>query len=276
MSRKSLLCIIIIITSIFPFVLFIFFPYIHRWSLLILPAFLIISVYPKWNVAILIALFLSTLKYTFVFIRPDFSSKVLFDLMIGTVENYLIFFTVAYFIIQRAQLLKEVQELTLIDQLTGAYNRRYFDLYLEKAIPVGERAELPIQLILLDIDYFKRINDMYGHILGDKVLKQLVEVIKGTIRVSDDLVRLGGEEFAVLVPQTTTEGCVLIAERLRHAVETANFVYKDTKVDVTISIGISKYEKGTSKTHLIEQADMALYQAKKNGRNQVVVKNHQL
>ncbi len=274
MDRKIVLGTLIIITIILPFVLFMIFPHVAIWSMLIIPGFLTIITYPKWSVAVSIALFLSALKYTAVLEESGFSSKILFDLIIGTIENYLIFFMVAYYIIKNAKLLKEVQELTLVDQLTGAYNRRYFDLYMAKAVVISERAELPIHLILLDIDHFKPLNDTYGHVFGDEVLKKITEVIKANSRASDDLVRVGGEEFAILVPETRTEDCLKIAERVRQTVEETDISYKDKKANITISLGVTRYQKGTSVAQLFEQADKALYQAKKNGRNQVVVNTY--
>ncbi len=276
MNRKIILGTLFIITIFLPFILFIIFPQAARWSMLIIPGFLTVVAYPKWSVAVPIALFLSVLKYTTVLTKSVFSSEILFNLIIGTTENYLIFFLVSYFIIKNAKLLKEVQELTLVDQLTGAYNRRYFDLYMAKAVVISERAELPIHLILLDIDHFKPLNDTYGHVFGDEVLKKVTEVIKANSRASDDLVRVGGEEFAILVPETRTEDCLKIAERVRQAVEETDISYKDKKANITISLGVTRYQKGTSVGRLYEQADKALYQAKANGRNQIVNYSHHI
>jgi diguanylate cyclase (GGDEF)-like protein len=272
--NKKLLSLLIVITIILSFVLYINFYHNVILSLLIIPGILMIVAFPKWSVAISVLLILSVIKYTLVVIYIDFSYDLFIELLVGTIINYSIFFTIAYFRIQHEKLLKSVQELTLIDQLTGVYNRRYFDLYMEKAIPLSERTGLPFHLIILDIDHFKRINDTYGHIFGDEVLKKVVDVIKSNIRGYDGLVRMGGEEFAILVPETTDKECQIIAERVRQAVETANFTYKGKRVDVTVSLGLSDYKKGTSIPKLIEQVDQALYHAKTNGRNQVVKFSH--
>lgn len=192
MNKKLLLWLLIVITIILPFVLFIFFPYNTIWSLLLIPIVFVVVACQNWGVAISIAFLLSVLEYAFTFTYYGFSHTLFIELLVGTIINYSIFFTIVYFKIQYEKLLKKVQKLTVIDPLTGVYNRRYFNLYIEKAIPLGERTGSPFHLILIDIDHFKKINDTYGHMFGDEVLKKVARLIKANVRKSDGVVRLGG------------------------------------------------------------------------------------
>jgi diguanylate cyclase (GGDEF)-like protein/PAS domain S-box-containing protein len=153
------------------------------------------------------------------------------------------------------------------DTLTGVFNRRWFQNVLDHEIRQSERYQREFALILFDIDHFKWVNDQHGHHAGDRVLCQLVELITQRIRSSDVLARWGGEEFILLLPETSRDNARRIAEMLRCAVEQENF--KIIK-GLTISLGITYYETGDKATPIIRRADAALYAAKHQGRNRSI------
>ena len=184
--------------------------------------------------------------------------------------NGAILITVSYLQLRHNKLLKHTQKLIIIDSLTGLYNRRYFDLYLEKTIPLSLRIDSPLTLMMIDIDHFKKINDNYGHLCGDEALKHISEIIKRNVRNSDAYVRFGGEEFAIILPNTHLDEGQILAERIRKAVEQADFTYHNENIHISISMGVSLYD-GENVEDFIEKTDKALYSAKENGRNQVVV-----
>lgn len=164
-------------------------------------------------------------------------------------------------------------ELSNTDPLTGLFNRRYFMEALENEFQRAQRKCGPLTLALLDIDHFKRVNDMYGHPQGDQVLMSLAAVVQGELRRYDIIARYGGEEFIILLPETSPEEGVALAERLRAAVEKMSLPDPAKKIRVTVSLGISTYPAGriTSVYDLVREADDALYRAKAGGRNQVCV-----
>ena len=123
---------------------------------------------------------------------------------------------------------------------------------------------------MIDIDCFKKVNDNYGHLCGDDALKHISEIIKRNVRNSDAYVRFGGEEFAIILPNTHLDEGRILAERIREAVEQSDFTYNNEHIHISISMGVSLYE-GEKVEGFIEKADKALYRAKENGRNQVVV-----
>jgi diguanylate cyclase (GGDEF)-like protein len=156
----------------------------------------------------------------------------------------------------------------IIDELTGAFNRRFFEAKIEDELNLAKRFRTKMSLIIFDIDHFKKINDTYGHQAGDTVLHEIGTVIKGLMSSVDSLCRYGGEEFAVIMPETSVEDAIDTAEKLRKAVEEHAFYGGETLINVTISLGISEYPThGIIKEALVEKADGALYQAKKSGRN---------
>lgn len=165
----------------------------------------------------------------------------------------------------------ELHESSIRDMLTGIHNRRYFNDVLAKEIAARERsAQYPVSLLLFDIDYFKRINDYYGHLAGDGLLAQLTRLVSARLRSSDTFARIGGEEFAAILPECGYAAAFELAEGIRHLVERAEFEL-DTPgetVQITISIGAAEYGSPMdSDQALLEQADSALYKAKQGGRN---------
>jgi diguanylate cyclase (GGDEF)-like protein len=166
-----------------------------------------------------------------------------------------------------------LEKLAITDFLTGIFNVRYFYHRIIEEFSRCQRYDLPISCLMVDIDHFKRVNDVYGHKAGDMVLKEFAGKLKKHSRKSDVVARYGGEEFVILLPQTTTEGAVAEAERIRACVKKARFKSLDGKLGLTVSIGVSTYPHEKIKTHedLIALADDALLRAKSRGRDKVVV-----
>ncbi len=174
--------------------------------------------------------------------------------------------------IANAQLHAKIEKMAVTDGLTGLFNHRKFQEKLEGEFKRMKRFSEPISLILADIDHFKKVNDTYGHPVGDLVLKGVASLIKETIRDIDIPARYGGEEFAVVLPGTSGEGAKNIAERLRRRVKDSPFSANGRQIEVSISIGIATSPSDAKgKEELIEKADQALYHAKHNGRDQSVL-----
>jgi len=167
---------------------------------------------------------------------------------------------------------RKLQQLATKDSLTHALNRRAFDERFDEEIHRFSRTQLPLSLLLLDIDFFKQYNDNYGHLAGDEALRQVVNVLSKASRTEDILARYGGEEFAIVLPNTPANKCTMIAERLRIAIESIQGLARP----LTISIGATTLEPGTSAptpNQIVHAADEALYLAKAAGRNCVCIKN---
>lgn len=173
--------------------------------------------------------------------------------------------------LRNASLYREAQRAALTDSLTGAANKRAFDYQIQRDISLARRYQQPLSLLLLDIDHFKQINDTHGHAAGDAVLRSVVEVIKRCCRDSDTVFRYGGEEFAVALPKANMTDGLIIAERIRNAVEDSGFQYQGTPIAVTLSIGCATHQDAESSNTLLERADQALYRAKRSGRNRTCV-----
>ena len=167
---------------------------------------------------------------------------------------------------------KDLEKKIHQDQLTGAFNRRAYDKKILEEMERFKRYGSVFSLMLIDADNFKKINDHYGHAVGDRCLKEIIKRTLPLLRVNDMLARYGGEEFAVIMPETESEGAREAAEKIRKTIEKIEFLYKNEEVKVTVSIGISQV-KSEDQNHLqiFERADIAVYKAKDNGRNQVFV-----
>lgn len=174
--------------------------------------------------------------------------------------------------IANARFHAEIERLAITDGLTGLFNHRHFQERLSQEFSRIDRFSEPLSVLIIDIDHFKKINDTYGHPVGDAVLKGVADKIRKTIRNIDISARYGGEEFAVILIGTDERGAMNMAERLRKAVMNKTFSADKNTFNVTISIGISTYTKGIKrKEELIEKADKALYQAKRGGRNRSIL-----
>ena len=167
---------------------------------------------------------------------------------------------------------KELKEQASHDYLTNLYNRRYFNELAQDIIKVAKREQKEYSVILLDIDKFKNINDTYGHLLGDEVIKLLASLLLKHTRESDVVSRFGGEEFAILLPFTNTEGACKIAEQLRIVVDNQKVkIDENQSIRFTISLGVDAInnDRDTDIAHSLDRADKALYIAKNAGRNRV-------
>jgi two-component system cell cycle response regulator len=162
---------------------------------------------------------------------------------------------------------EEIYRLTTVDGLTQVFNRRYFLEQLDREVSRAKRYRRELSLILFDIDHFKQINDNFGHLAGDYVLKQLATVVKGKIRREDILSRYGGEEFAIVLPEIDAPNAISLAEKIRKIVEKAPFKFEDTKISVTVSVGVATCGEGDDAASLIKRTDEKLYEAKGAGRN---------
>lgn len=156
---------------------------------------------------------------------------------------------------------------SLTDTLTGIANRRRFNQLIESEIGRFYRQGMkPFSVLILDIDFFKKINDQHGHLTGDKVLRGLAKLVSEMLRVSDEICRWGGEEFAIILPTASLQNAAVLADRIRIAIAEA----KLEGLDATVSIGAAEYARGESMEDLMKRADQALYSAKQGGRNRVV------
>jgi len=168
-----------------------------------------------------------------------------------------------------------LEKLSVTDYLTGVYNIRYFYSRLEEEFNRAERYHLPLSCVMMDIDYFKKVNDTYGHRVGDCVLRDFAQLVKRHTRKSDLFARYGGEEFILLLPQTPLDGAIVEARRLRKMITSTQFPHLGKGHTITASFGISGFpdEKIKHFDDLISLADNALYAAKRKGRDQIVVRS---
>jgi len=164
----------------------------------------------------------------------------------------------------------ELHNLAHLDGLTGCYNRKYIIDYLETEVKRCQKLEVPFSLLMFDLDFFKKVNDTYGHLAGDYVLKETVRLLKEKIlRASDVLGRYGGEEFVIVLSEAPHRTAADIAERIRKGIERHSFMFDGNKMEITISVGVASMKSGDTSLTLLEEADKALYKAKESGRNKV-------
>ncbi len=184
---------------------------------------------------------------------------------IAQIENLL---AALLYPLRNALLYRAALRCAIFDSLTGVKNRTAFDSNFRRDMEINRRNLTDLSIIVLDIDFFKRFNDRYGHAVGDLVLRQVANTVEQTIRGSDALYRVGGEEFVVVLNATDLKGAKLLAERIRERVADLNIEgLKNTKV--TLSLGVSLMRENDIPQSLFERADTALYQAKRSGRDQV-------
>lgn len=181
--------------------------------------------------------------------------------------------------VESLEMSSQFEELSLTDHLTGIYNRRFLTKRMEEELNRCSRHDLNLTILFLDLDHFKKFNDTYGHLAGDEALKQIAALLSSAARQMDIVARYGGEEFCIILPNTTKKQSVLLAERIRRAVENESF-YTGENLPVgkmTVSIGVASYpEDGDTLADLVKGADIALYQAKAKGRNCVLFFNREM
>ena len=172
--------------------------------------------------------------------------------------------------LENARLHGQVQRQAVTDELTGLANRRSFLARLEAEIVRSRRSGSPLGIVLSDLDDFKRVNDTYGHAAGDLALRSFAAIVRSNSRDVDLPVRLGGEEFAVLLPDTDLDGAAQLAERIRESLESASIDYEDAHISLTASFGVSCFPATANAEDLLTDADRRLYDAKRRGKNTVV------
>lgn len=218
-------------------------------------------------------------KYLFPF-KPDSSFGSSFDFMqqsctMGPLRDQDHSISSLFLIVQDVTELaaseQRLIELNTKDALTGIYNRRYLEAHLKDECERHVRYNRKMSLMMFDIDFFKKVNDTYGHQCGDLVLKTLATEISLLARSTDYFVRYGGEEFCCVLPETSAEEAVNQAERFRCHIAALVMSYKEAKIQVTISLGIAELRSGDSPDQVLKRADDALYEAKNVGRNRVVL-----
>lgn len=181
-------------------------------------------------------------------------------------------FALARDITETEKLSDYLSKLAMTDELTGLYNRRAFMMALEKQLATASRAKRDLSVLALDIDYFKKINDKYGHTVGDVTLRHFADIVTNTIRIQDVFGRVGGEEFSIILPDTDVDAAVTLAERIRVAVDDTSIPNADGDIHFTVSIGVACFDAtNDNSAALLKHADEALYEAKGAGRNQVKV-----
>ncbi len=164
----------------------------------------------------------------------------------------------------------QTRHMSVTDALTGLYNRRHFEDNLEREFLRASRYNNNLSFAIIDVDFFKKVNDTYGHSTGDYVLKEVAYLILQNLRKTDMVFRYGGEEFAVIITETPLKQAVIPLERLRKSIEEYPFSYNGQNLKITVSIGASEVNEKTETVHqLFEEADKALYKAKESGRNQI-------
>ncbi len=173
---------------------------------------------------------------------------------------------------ERILMLKRLQDLAITDGLTKLYNSRHFYKQLDSEVDRSKRYNHSLTLLFMDIDYFKHYNDSYGHLEGDKVLARFGKVIKSCLRKMDTAYRYGGEEFTVILPETSKDEVMTVAERIKAAIENEKFSPQSGKsISRTISIGVAQYCPGERVSAFVQRADKAMYLSKQRGRNQISI-----
>jgi len=186
----------------------------------------------------------------------------------------LVNFLVAYFIVtHREKQLHTLRKLAVIDQLTGLNNKGFFLTKLNKEVLRSTRYNHFLSLIIMDLDHFKKLNDTYGHICGDLILRSVAKIVQAEIRLTDSACRFGGEEFTVICPETSIHDAKMISDRVIKRVNTKIFQFQNKPIKVTLSAGITHLDplKPISDKLLFQHADYALYVAKSQGRNRSVI-----
>lgn len=227
----------------------------------------------KWILSIIYLVFVTSISFFIVLKVSITFLKVTAIFCIGNLcVSYLIFIYTEY-LSESVQLNKKLKNQATKDFLTGLNNVRQFDASFNNISQLALRKSESLSLLYIDIDYFKKVNDDYGHTSGDIILKNLADILMSTCRSFDIVSRNGGEEFSVILLDCSATHAVRIAERVRKNVETNNFLISDKiSINITVSIGISTYPDGTDNiNNLLEYADAALYEAKRTGRNKVVL-----
>lgn len=237
---------------------FLLFPPVSMFSLGVKNGF-------RWNIFSLPAILSLLVNQIFNQRLPYTSAIIIFSC-------YTTLFLISYFLEKARQSIESKLEITIMtDFLTNAKNRRGFDHELHLLIESSRRHYQPFCLLFIDLDHFKSINDKYGHDIGDKVLISFTRLIQENLRINDEAFRIGGEEFAVILPQTDIAGGTTFAERFQQSIKSHKFPCSKT---ITASIGLVQFYPDTERDDLLKSADKMLYLAKENGRNRIEIDNY--
>ena len=228
---------------------------------LLFPLMVALPVLLKTRWAVFLGVLSGLLIAPLVLTQYDRTTSVIIGLSLGL--TWLVSAWLVYAMTEQSRRLKDM---AVKDALTGAYNRRYLELQLGQALDSWQRYRRASSVLLLDIDFFKRINDRFGHAAGDEAIKSLVRVISSNVRSVDTLCRYGGEEFVVLLAETGAPDALKVAEKLRSLVEESRPIPEGI---MTISLGVCEVAEADDVDHWLNLADGALYLAKQNGRNRV-------
>lgn len=225
----------------------------------------------KWIYSLLFSLISSSISFSFSMNDVLLAGKASIYFVISSCIVCAFSYYLLHYLKTSNQLIKKLMEESSMDFLTGLNNVRTFDNAINTAIKSTLETNNSLSILMLDIDFFKKVNDTYGHPAGDAVLKSLGDILLRSCRKIDIVCRVGGEEFSVILPDTKIDQALEIGEKIRNAVESHIFILPDgKKIHITISIGVSCYpETTTSIEELIRQGDSALYNAKHTGRNKV-------
>lgn len=241
------------------------------------------SKFSLWAYSLTICIGTCVYLYGFTLIPEDVKLRIAIMLFFGTTivlmfgrSSYLLSYSIYKIIAQNKRLVLAMDEMLIHDELTKQHNRRYFDTQLSRYLALFQRTQERFCVAMIDIDYFKQVNDTHGHAIGDDVLFQLSTYIKEKLRASDIFARYGGEEFVILLPMTEVGASVMMLDRLRAAVASREFDIHGQNIQLTISVGISITQDGDAAENLLARADSALYQAKETGRNKVVLFDERL
>jgi diguanylate cyclase (GGDEF)-like protein len=190
------------------------------------------------------------------------------NLVLPSIKNY---FEAAKAVIESRTLMDKLRDSSLRDGATHLYNRRFLEEFIDKTAEQALRSHVSYSILMIDIDYFKMVNDTYGHDSGDIVIKSLAEILQQTVRKSDLPIRYGGEEFLVLLHNTTPEGSLQVAQKIRTSFAAKKYHFGSDTIQKTLSIGISHFPSDADSIwKVIKFADLALYEAKHTGRNRVI------
>jgi diguanylate cyclase len=226
-----------------------------------------ISYRMKWVYSLVVCVVFTTIAFFLNLGADGLIPALLFICMMSIGGAVTAYFT--HFLIKVKAHIQRMEEDISIDFLTGLNNYRTFDLIFNKTIKNALEKNEILSLLLLDIDYFKRVNDTFGHLNGDAVLKQVAELLKNTARSFDFISRNGGEEFSIILSNCSHKDALIIADQIILAFRRHSFILNDgTNIQITISIGVASLNENAD-DNIIEQADLALYRAKSNGRNQI-------
>jgi diguanylate cyclase (GGDEF)-like protein len=237
-----------------------------------------------WYVLTLMILFFMVGYITYAFVNwkncSSFSELLVPGVFLGGAVFVLLVCFLSFKTVIDLQRVNILEQENISDSLMGIFNRRYLDRRLKEEFLRSQRYNLPLAILLLDVDRFKTVNDTFGHQTGDLVLKNLAQLIVSTVRDIDIVARYGGEEILIIMPNTTASHAAVLAERLRHKIAVEEMATRDEEschpaIKITVSIGVAGFTQGQTTAvdqhTLIKNADKALYQAKNDGRDRIVV-----